>query len=100
MKKTQFSTGWLPTFEPKTFDASPSRAGSSIDAESLHLTEREREIIQLLIERKARKQIADVLEIEISTVAFHLRNVRRKLAVHSIVEVVLFFACQPPRRDS
>jgi DNA-binding NarL/FixJ family response regulator len=47
------------------------------------LTDREREILHLLIEENTQKQIAEVLHLSPHTVDTHLRNIYAKLHVHS-----------------
>jgi DNA-binding NarL/FixJ family response regulator len=47
------------------------------------LTAREREVLRLLIEDHTQKEIADALFISPHTVDTHLRNIYRKLEVHS-----------------
>jgi DNA-binding NarL/FixJ family response regulator len=52
------------------------------------LTDREREIVQLLAEGKTNKQIATRLTISVKTVETHRATVMRKLGIKSIVELV------------
>jgi DNA-binding NarL/FixJ family response regulator len=52
------------------------------------LTEREREIVQLLAEGGSSKKIASLLGISVKTVDTHRASIMRKLDVHSIVELV------------
>ncbi len=47
------------------------------------LTDREAEILELIAEHYTDRQIHERLFISIDTVHFHVRNVLRKLAVHS-----------------
>jgi DNA-binding NarL/FixJ family response regulator len=54
------------------------------------LTDREREIVQLLVAGKVNKEIADVLNISIRTVETHRATIMRKLRINSIVELVLY----------
>jgi DNA-binding NarL/FixJ family response regulator len=60
----------------------PSRA-----AATLRLSARERQILQLIAEGRAAKEIAYLLNISIKTVAFHRENVKRKLGVRSTAEL-------------
>src|SRR5450759_1967370 len=60
----------------------PSRA-----AAALRLTAREREILQLIAEGRAGKEIAFVLSISIKTVAFHRENIKRKLGLATTAEL-------------
>ena len=52
------------------------------------LTDREREILQMLAEGKSNKQIAISLGISVKTVETHRATVMRKLEINSIVELV------------
>lgn len=54
------------------------------------LTEREREIIQLLAEGKSNKEVAGVLGISVRTAETHRANIMLKLDLHSIVDLVHF----------
>ena len=60
----------------------PSRA-----AAVLRLTAREREILQMIAEGRAGKEIAFVLTISSKTVAFHRENIKRKLGLRSTAEL-------------
>ena len=53
-----------------------------------HLTQREREVLGLIIIGKLNKQIADVLGISIKTVEVHRARVREKMGVNSLAELV------------
>jgi DNA-binding NarL/FixJ family response regulator len=52
------------------------------------LTPREREIVQLLAEGKANKEVAAVLGISAKTVETHRANIMLKLNLHSITDLV------------
>jgi DNA-binding NarL/FixJ family response regulator len=60
----------------------PSRA-----AAALRLSAREREILQLIAEGRANKEIASVLKISVKTVEFHRENIKRKLGLRSTAEL-------------
>jgi DNA-binding NarL/FixJ family response regulator len=51
------------------------------------LTKREREVSQLVVDRKTNPQIAEALFLSPKTVETHLRNIMRKLGVSSRVDV-------------
>lgn len=53
------------------------------------LSQREKDVVQLLLQGKSNKQIALALGISQSTVEYHLKNVYRKLHVTSRTEAVL-----------
>jgi two-component system, NarL family, response regulator NreC len=54
------------------------------------LTEREREILQLLAEGKPNKEVAAVLGLSPYTVETHRTNLMQKLGLHSTAEIVLY----------
>ena len=58
------------------------------DAEGSVLTEREREIVQLLAEGRVNKEIASTLGISVKTVETHRAAIMRKLEISSIVDLV------------
>lgn len=53
-----------------------------------HLTQREREVLELIIAGKLNKQIADVLGISIKTVEVHRARVMEKMEAQSLAELV------------
>ena len=53
-----------------------------------HLTQREREVLGLIIIGKLNKQIADMLGISIKTVEVHRARVMEKMGVNSLAELV------------
>ena len=69
-----------------------SRARRRQDAEVSRrldqLTQREREVLDLIIIGKLNKQIADVLGISIKTVEVHRARVMEKMAAQSLAELV------------
>lgn len=54
------------------------------------LTEREREILQLVAEGKTSREIAELLNISASTVDTHRAHIMEKLDLHNPYEVVLY----------
>ena len=54
------------------------------------LTSREREILQLLAERKSNKEIATALHFSPYTVETHRRNLQEKLNLHSLADLILY----------
>ena len=54
------------------------------------LSEREREIFQLIAEAKANKDIAALLNVSTSTVETHRAHIMEKLDLHSAAEIVLY----------
>jgi len=66
-------------------------------AQADRLSDREREILQLLARGRQNKEIVDQLKISPSTVATHIRRIYEKLHVHSRAEAVGKFATMVPR---
>lgn len=54
------------------------------------LTDREREVLQLLAEGRTNKEVAARLEVGVSTVETHRANLMQKLGLHSTAEIVLY----------
>ncbi|HMR91862.1 MAG TPA: response regulator transcription factor [Chitinophagaceae bacterium] len=53
-----------------------------------HLTEKEKEVLGLLVEGNSYKMIGENLQISVDTVRFHIRNIYAKLHVNSATEAV------------
>ncbi len=58
-------------------------------SDNSQFSEREKEVMELLMQGKSNKQIALALGISASTVEYHLKNVYKKLEVNSRTEAVL-----------
>ncbi len=54
------------------------------------LTDREREVVQLLAEGKANKEVAAALDISVKTVETHRATIMRKLELDSIADLVRY----------
>jgi two-component system, NarL family, response regulator NreC len=54
------------------------------------LTDREREVLQLLAEGKSNKEAAHLLELSLHTVETHRTNLMQKLGLHNTAEIVLY----------
>jgi two-component system, NarL family, response regulator NreC len=54
------------------------------------LTDREKEVLQLLAEGKSNKEAANVLELSLYTVETHRSRIMQKLNLHSTAEIVLY----------
>lgn len=64
--------------------------GGTQDHESVRMTPREREVIDLVAEGMSNKAIAKELHISIHTVKSHLRNIMEKLTLHSRLQVAIY----------
>lgn len=59
--------------------------------DSFHLlTDREREVLQLLAEGRSNKEVAALLDVGLSTVETHRANLMQKLNLHNTAEIVLY----------
>jgi FixJ family two-component response regulator len=65
-----------------------------------HLTQREHEVLKLIIAGKLNKQIADVLGISIKTVEVHRARVMEKMGVNSLAELVQHVVTVDPSANS
>jgi two-component system, NarL family, response regulator NreC len=54
------------------------------------LTEREREVLQLLAEGKSNKEAATILDVSPYTVETHRTNLMQKIGAHNTAEIVLY----------
>lgn len=63
---------------------------SDTDSELIELTQREREILKLIIEGFSNKEIGDKLHISNRTVDTHRTNMMKKLDVHNLAGLIRF----------
>ena len=56
----------------------------------MHLTTRHREILQMLAEGRAPKEIASILDISVRTVRFHKYEIMKELGIASNAELVQY----------
>ena len=75
-----------PAFGEDTIAGLWNRSGE-VSHQSEELTDRQREILKLIIDGKANKEIADVLNLSIKTVEFHRARLMAKLGVKSVAEM-------------
>lgn len=76
---------------PTLPNASQKTASVANDAAATNkLSPREREILQLLAEGKAMKEIASVLNVSIKTVETHRRTMMGKLGLYSVAELTKY----------
>jgi len=54
------------------------------------LTEREREVLQLIAEGRSNKEVANLLNISLYTVETHRTHIMQKLNLHNAAEIVLY----------
>jgi len=65
-------------------------AGSGVADRYESLSEREREIFQLIAEARTNKEVAELLEISPATVETHRARILQKLDIHNTAELVLY----------
>jgi DNA-binding NarL/FixJ family response regulator len=70
---------------PQDSDDLPS---ADVSRSRFRLTPREREILQLLAEGKANKEVASLLGISVNTAEAHRANIMLKLNLHSLAQLV------------
>ncbi len=54
------------------------------------LTDREREVLQLIAEGRTNKEVAGLLSVSLTTVETHRTHILQKLGLHSIPELILY----------
>ena len=54
------------------------------------LTDREREVLQLIAEGRTNKEVASMLKIGLTTVETHRMHILQKLGLHSVPELILY----------
>jgi LuxR family maltose regulon positive regulatory protein len=82
---SQFADDVMDLFSEKPSDHLPVDAGSDLIEP---LSDREIEVLRLLDSSLGVPEIADHLYIAVSTLRTHIRNIYRKLGVHSRFEAV------------
>jgi two-component system, NarL family, nitrate/nitrite response regulator NarL len=64
--------------------------GGTQDQDSVRMTPREREVIDLIAEGMSNRAIAEELHISIHTVKSHLRNIMEKLTMNSRLQLAIY----------
>ena len=54
------------------------------------LSDREREVLQIIAEGRSNKEVANLLNISLTTVETHRGHILQKLDIHSIPELILY----------
>jgi DNA-binding NarL/FixJ family response regulator len=72
-----------------------SHEGGNHKNDENRLTERERQVLQLIVDGKSNKEIAATLGISPKTVSVHRTNAMAKLDVQTTVELIRFVAINP-----
>jgi DNA-binding NarL/FixJ family response regulator len=75
-----------PAFGDEVVSRIWNRSGE-VSNESEELTKRQREIVQLIVEGRGNKEIADVLHLSVKTIEFHRARIMLKLGVRTVAEL-------------
>jgi DNA-binding NarL/FixJ family response regulator len=88
--------------ELRRYADAPKAAAPKVHAERLKLlTQRERDIVRLIVSGSSNKQVANALDITERTVKGHLSNIFQKLDVPDRLRLVLYMSeGQPPAQPS
>lgn len=73
--------------DPKLNDAVPNEANEKFP-DTIKLSQREKEIIKLILEGKGSKEIADTLFLSELTIQTHRKNINRKLGVNNVATLM------------
>lgn len=79
-----------PSIAAAVLDDYRRLASQPAPEEAVPLTEREREILQLIAEGQTNREIADLLTLSIKTVQAHRANIMEKLAAHDRTDLVKY----------
>jgi DNA-binding NarL/FixJ family response regulator len=74
--------------------------GTPVGFDSVRMTPREREVIDLIAEGKSNKAIGKELHISTHTVKSHLRNIMDKLNLHSRLQIAVYVHEQQAEADA
>jgi DNA-binding NarL/FixJ family response regulator len=72
----------------------PTSEGPSVDQPPVALTPREEEVAVLMAREFTNRQIATELMVSEHTVATHIRNILKKLGLHSRTQIAAYFTEQ------
>lgn len=90
MKGRRFFTSRVAETIVEAYLAKRSASGSDDVSARMPLTEREREVIQLLAEGKSNKEVADRLGISTRTAEGHRGEIMKKLKLGSLAELIRY----------
>lgn len=78
---------WITGLVVDNYVCSPARESQSVFT---RLSDREREVLQLLAEGKGTKDVAHLLNVSIKTVETHRANIMTKLNLHTVAELTKY----------
>ena len=79
-----------PSISKTIIDEYLKHSAPSLPAEHEKLTDREREVLQLIAEGYSNREIADKLQVSIKTVSVHRTNLMEKLEIHNVTDLVKY----------
>lgn len=91
-KKTFFTSKVGQTILTGYLGKGSKKTKRSLGPDTLVLTSRQREILQLLAEGKSAKEVASELGLSVKTAETHRLNLMRRLGCHSVAELVRYAA--------
>lgn len=83
-------TFFSPDVAQNFFDEYVLRGGKPQPATAKRISERERQVLRLIVEGAANKEAADTLHISVRTVEKHRQRIMKKLGVRKATELVRF----------
>ena len=87
---TEDATNWKAKVGNGPADTALSRTMPQPDTSSEELSEREKEVIQLVVRGLSNKEIAEKMFISANTVMTHRRNIARKTQIHSPAGLTIY----------
>jgi DNA-binding NarL/FixJ family response regulator len=78
------NTFFSPAIARRLHDQKPPAGGGALRKRAAHLSSRELEVLQLIAEGEANKQVAAELGISIKTVEKHRQSLMQKLKIHDV----------------
>jgi len=74
----------------KVLDSQLERPAALKGERNAGLTQRELEILQMIVDGKSNKEIAAALDLSVNTVAVHRANIMEALGIHKTAELVVY----------
>lgn len=75
---------------PNTVVATGPNASSYTEAPTIQLTPRQKVVLQLLVEGKTNKEMADTLALSLKTIEFHKRRIMKSIGVKNTAELTQY----------
>jgi DNA-binding NarL/FixJ family response regulator len=72
------------------FDPQVEQRSALKGERSAALTQRELEVLQMIVDGKSNKEIAAILDLSANTIAVHRANIMNSLGIHKTAELVVY----------